>query len=358
MNLRYSIEDISNIIKAEAKNFGFCACGIAKALPVELPVANAYRRWIDNDGHASMDYLSRNVDKRLNPSLLMPGVKSIICVAMNYRPNRFLPDSEYQIAAYAYGKDYHDLMKTRLHEYSETIMQLLYSYHSQNNAQDSGLESTCFVDTKGVEMRCFCDTAPVLERYWAHKSGIGWIGKNHQLIVPNVGSMVFLGEIFINIPLNYDSIMPSQCGKCNACIKSCPTSTLLNAEVVGEVDANTHYGIEHKNKLSSDFMQSFFASFRCLSYQTIENRSALSNDAKTHLGNYIYGCDRCQLVCPHNNCQITTTENHLQPSSELMKMTRQQWHNLSIEDYQRLFKGSAVKRTKYEGLMRNISSHD
>ena len=175
MNSRYLTEKI----KAEAKGLGFFACGIAKAEAVDSDTADGYRRWIADGGHASMHYLADNIDKRLDPRLLMPGVKSIVCVALSYAPAKTIPADQYQIAYYAYGKDYHDVMKQKLH----------------------ALASACGITT----YRAFCDTAPVLERYWAQRAGLGWIGRNHQLIIPHAGSMFFLGELFVTDTLHYDS---------------------------------------------------------------------------------------------------------------------------------------------------------
>ena len=308
MNSRYLTEKI----KAEAKGLGFFACGIAKAEAVDSGTADGYRRWIADGGHASMHYLADNIDKRLDPRLLMPGVKSIVCVALSYAPAKTIPADQYQIAYYAYGKDYHDVMKQKLH----------------------ALASACGITT----YRAFCDTAPVLERYWAQRAGLGWIGRNHQLIIPHAGSMFFLGELFVTDALHYDSPTPNRCGRCHACLDACPTSSLIN---------NQSSVINH---------QSSFISNRCLSYLTIEHRgpipplSSIINNQSS-----IYGCDICQLACPWNRFAVPTTEPAFQPSDALLSMTKEKWHHLTEEQYRLLFKGSAVKRAKYEGLMRNIN---
>ena len=298
MNSRLSSEQI----KAEAKVLGFFACGIAKAAPVPASCADQFRRWLDAGGHADMDYMERNVEKRLDPTLLMPGVKSIVCVALNYAPGRKLPDGEPQIASYALGQDYHDIVKSRLHTLASRLGITAY--------------------------RAFCDTAPVLERYWAAQAGLGWLGRNHQLIIPHAGSMFFLGELFLDIELDYDKPMPSRCGTCNACIDACPTGALAP--------------------------DGTFCSSRCLSYLTIENRGGIPPEYAGKMGNTVYGCDRCQDACPHNRFATPTTEQQLRPKTELLQMKRADWQHLTVEQYRRLFKGSAVKRAKYEGLMRNI----
>ena len=295
----------SNDIKAEAYDLGFYACGIAKASPVDAATASRYREWVDCGSHGEMGYMQNNIDKRLDPRLLMPGVQSIVSVAMSYAPEQSLPQDSYQISVYALGRDYHDLMKERLHQLAARI--------------------------GATEYRAFCDTAPVLERYWAWRAGIGWIGRNHQLIIPGAGSMFFLGELFLTEPLDYDSTLPSRCGKCEACVRACPSGALSISDGVTSFDAR-----------------------RCLSYQTIEYRGALSAEVVKSMGNRIYGCDTCQQVCPHTRRGVPTTESALHPSEQLLSMTPSDWHTLTHEQYLALFRGSAVKRAKYEGLMRNI----
>ena len=314
MNSRYLTEKI----KAEAKGLGFFACGIAKAEAVDSDTADGYRRWIADGGHASMHYLADNIDKRLDPRLLMPGVKSIVCVALSYAPAKTIPADQYQIAYYAYGKDYHDVMKQKLH----------------------ALASACGITT----YRAFCDTAPVLERYWAQRAGLGWIGRNHQLIIPHAGSMFFLGELFVTDTLHYDSPTPNRCGRCHACLDACPTSSIINHQ---------SSIINHQSSIINH--QSSFISSRCHSYLTIEHRGPIPNSSFL-IPNSIYGCDICQLVCPWNRFAVPATESAFQPSDALLSMTKEQWHNLTEEQYRILFKGSAVKRAKYSGLMRNISA--
>lgn len=298
MSLRLSSEQV----KAEACALGFFACGIAKAGPVATDVAAGFTAWLSAGGHAGMDYMARNVDKRLDPRLLMPGVKSIVSVALNYAPARRMPDGELQFSAYALGRDYHDVVKSRLH------------------ALASRLGLTAY--------RAFCDTAPVLERYWAVQAGLGWVGRNRQLVIPCAGSMFFLGELFLDVELAYDSPVTPRCGTCRACLDACPTGALA----VGAP----------------------FCAGKCLSYQTIENRGDIPSDIAACMGDTVYGCDRCLDACPWNRFATPTDDPQLQPNEELLRMTRADWLGLTVEQYRRLFKGSAVKRAKYEGLMRNI----
>ena len=315
---------IASKIKAEAQRLGFFACGIAKAAPVEENVAEAYRKWLENGEEASMAYMTNYLEKRLNPALLVPGVRSIVSLAMNYAPAQQLPEGEYQLAAYALGQDYHDLMKQRLRELAVNIGAPTELFQKGKKPQSAD-------EKEETGWGVFCDTAPVLERYWAQKAGLGWVGRNHQLIIPHAGSMFFLGEVFLPFAVDvYDMPMQSRCGSCHRCIDACPTHTIIPDED--------------------------FHADRCLSYQLIENRGELSDEAKAAMGDTIYGCDRCQTACPWNRFATPNTEPALQPKPELLSMSKEAWHNLSVEDYRRLFKGSAVKRVKFDGLKRNIDA--
>ena len=287
-----------------------------------------------------MDYMANYTEKRLNPCLLVPGTKSIVSLAMNYAPAQTMPETEYQLAAYAYGQDYHDVMKAKLRQLAALIANKFEGESDSEVGENDG-DSTAITTPKTNktseepvgEIRVFVDTAPVLERYWAQRAGLGWIGKNHQLIIPRAGSMFFLGEIFLPYEFDsYDSPMPSRCGNCRRCIEACPTCAITD-----------EWG---------------FDSEKCLSYQLIENRGELSEQAKQSMGTTIYGCDRCQTACPWNKFAIPNTTPEFQPKSELLAMTKADWHNLTIDEYRALFKGSAVKRVKFDGLKRNISAKE
>ena len=305
--------ELSNEIKAEAKRLGFFACGIAKAGAVDANVVSLYRKWLSEGKNSGMSWLDNYSDMRFDPRLLMPGLKSIVCVAMNYCPAKSMSDEQYQRAAYAYGQDYHEVVKNRLHSLAKS-----FSFE---------------------HYRAFCDSAPVLERYWAVKAGIGWTGRNHQLIIPQGGSMFFLGELFLDIELEYDEPMKSWCGNCTRCVDACPTGAISFAKEYGT---------------TADLRTTDFDSNKCLSYQTIENRGEIPSDIAEKMGHTIYGCDCCQKCCPWNRLAVPNTIEEFQPSDQLLSMTRQDWKQLSEEQYRSLFKKSAVKRAKYEGLMRNI----
>ena len=336
MSSRYSRKEI----KVEAERLGFFACGIARAEPVDAETAAAVRGWISKGSQATMDYMANYTEKRLNPCLLVPGTKSIVSLAMNYAPAQTMPETEYQLAAYAYGQDYHDVMKAKLRQLAALIANKFEGESDSEVGENDG-DSTAITTPKTNktseepvgEIRVFVDTAPVLERYWAQRAGLGWIGKNHQLIIPRAGSMFFLGEIFLPYEFDsYDSPMPSRCGNCRRCIEACPTCAITD-----------EWG---------------FDSEKCLSYQLIENRGELSEQAKQSMGTTIYGCDRCQTACPWNKFAIPNTTPEFQPKSELLAMTKSDWHNLTIDEYRALFKGSAVKRVKFDGLKRNISAKE
>ncbi len=305
---------IVQTIKAEAQRLGFSACGIAKAEPVDSATAEAFTTWLNRGDCATMDYMRRNADKRLDPTLLMPGAKSVISLALNYYPTTLLSPDQYQFAYYAYGKDYHDVMRRMMLELCDSLKTLLSASES--------------------DFKPCCDTVPILDRYWAQKSGIGWIGKNTNLIIPKAGSYFFLGEIITTHALApYDTPLPSQCGTCTRCLDACPTHALRSPHSIN--------------------------ARRCLSFLTIESRQGYDGpptdaDLYSHNAPYIYGCDRCQQACPHNRYARPTQIEAFRPTPDFLAMTKEDWHTLSVETYRTLFKGTAVKRAKFEGLKRNV----
>ena len=296
------------LIQLEASRLGFSACGFAKAEPVSEEVANVLDYWTGRGAHADMLYMERNRHLRLDPTQLVPGCQTLIVVALNYYPKQLLPAEEYQIAYYAYGADYHRVVKDKLHQL------LMYM-------------KTLFPETEG---RAFCDTAPLLERYWAAKSGLGFIGLNRQLIIPGKGSYFFLGVLAVDIALKaVPHVPPSTCGNCKRCLMACPTGAL------------TLDGIDCR---------------RCLSYLTIEHRGPLPESMAKKLGRRIYGCDTCQQVCPHNRYAQPTGESAFDMSPEVSSLTTEEWKGMTLERYKELFQKSAIERAGYEGLMRNIAS--
>lgn len=297
-------------IREEALRLGFSACGFAKAEPVSGEMARVLDHWTGNGYHAGMQYMERNRHLRLDPTQLVPGCKTLIVVALNYYPKQLLPVEGYQIAYYAYGKDYHRVVKDKLGQLLAYIRTL----------------------EPGAEGRAFCDTAPLLERYWAVKAGLGFIGRNRQLIIPGKGSYFFLGVLAVDVEME-PSASPFisnvfSCGDCKRCLIACPTGAL------------TPDGIDCR---------------RCLSYLTIEHRGAIPEDVAQKLGRRIYGCDTCQRVCPHNRNAQSTEENAFDISPEVAQLTPEEWRQLTPERYKELFKHSAMERAGYEGLMRNIS---
>jgi epoxyqueuosine reductase len=299
----------SKDIKAQASRLGFVGCGLSRAEPVAEPFASHYRRWLELGYCADMDYMRRNIEMRLQPDLLMPGVRTIVSLAMNFMPKNRQP----AISLYAQGQDYHDVMKQRMRQLMEDMQ---------------------------LEGRCFVDTAPVLERYWAWKSGIGIITSNGGFIsVPGYGPTVFLGELFLTAEADhYDSPLPPPLprGGGEKSAQEKPPSSGGGLEG-GFCPALTPEGLDAR---------------RCVSYQTIEHRGPLPDSIR--LGSTFYGCDRCLRATPQFVEAKPTPEPAFQPSEALLQMTPDDWQSLTEEQYRALFKGSAVKRAKYDGLKRNI----
>lgn len=297
-------------IREEALRLGFSACGFAKAEPVSEEMAGVLDRWTENGYHADMQYMERNRHLRLDPTQLVPGCRTLIVVALNYYPKQLLPTEGYQIAYYAYGKDYHRVVKDKLNQLFAYIKTLI----------------------PDVEGRAFCDTAPLLERYWAMKAGLGFIGLNRQLIIPGKGSYFFLGVLAVDAEIGTPTLSIKEgvsCGSCKRCLIACPTGAL------------TLDGINCR---------------RCLSYLTIEHRGPIPEDMAQKLGRRIYGCDTCQRVCPHNKNAQSTEENSFEISPAVAQLTTEEWQQLTPERYKELFRHSAMERAGYEGLMRNLSS--
>ena len=298
----------SGWIVAEAERMGFDACGIAQATALEVESAHV-EQWLESDCEGEMGYLTRNKEKRYDPRLLVEGTKSIVTVLYNYYPKQRIGDSDkFKIAKYAYGADYHDVLKRKMRQLLEGI-----------EAQTGKLEGT----------RLFVDSAPVLDRAWAVRCGLGFIGKNTTLIHPKKGSFFFIGHLFLPIELEgTGKPLTNRCGRCTKCLDACPSGAL---EAPFHIDAR-----------------------KCISYLTIEYKGSLAGiDPKTFNG-WMYGCDICQDVCPYNRFALPNREPDFQPSEQLIAMHDEDWKSLSKEDFDVLFKHSAVQRAGYEGLKRNI----
>ncbi len=293
-------------IKEKAKKTGFDACGIAQVATADTE-ALFFDRWLKEGNHAGMAYMENHREIRLNPAGLVEGAKTVISVALNYYPEQKLPSEAPHIAYYAYGKDYHFVIKEMLDELWSAV----------TGQTDTGTA------------RFFTDSAPILERYWAWKAGLGWIGKNTNLIIPGKGSFFFLGEIVTSLEADhYDMPQKDRCGSCSRCLEACPTGALE--------------GPRHLNAR------------KCLSYLTIENRGEIPAEQAACLGNRLYGCDTCQEVCPWNRFARPTRIEAFRPAPALLSLRKEDLKGFSREEYNRIFAKSAVKRAKYEGLIRNI----
>jgi epoxyqueuosine reductase len=294
-------------IKTKAEELGFLMCAVAKAGFMDTEAKNL-ENWLNQNYHGDMSYMANHFDKRVDPTLLVRGAKSVISLGYNYfNPEQQQDESAPKISMYAYGRDYHKVVKKKiviLFDYIKTI------------AGD-------------IHGRAFVDSAPVLERDWARRSGNGWVGKNAMLIHPKKGSYFFLGEIILDLELEYDEPLNDYCGTCTKCIDACPTDAISPQGYI--VDGS-----------------------KCISYLTIELKSSIPDTFKSKMDGWMFGCDICQQVCPWNRFSTPHAEAQFLPKPELMSMTQEEWKDLSEPVYNQLFEGNAVKRTMYEGLMRNI----
>lgn len=296
----------SEEIKQYALSLGFDACGICRA--EDSGQEARYTEWLSEGCQAGMSYLEHNIDKRMNPQLLVEGAKSIISVALNYYPHSFQPDNVPQFAYYAYGEDYHDVVRNKLCRLFDFV-------------------KLRFPDVSG---RYFSDSAPVLERLWAARAGLGFTGKNTLLIIPRKGSFFFLGELIIDLELDYDSPVPQNCGKCRRCLDACPTKAIEKPHWVN--------------------------AGKCISYQTIENKGEISSEIIPLLSNNVYGCDICQKVCPWNKFSKPHTTLEFFPSDAFLSLDLEKLQTMNEETYREIFRKSAVKRAKFSGLKRNVTA--
>lgn len=297
----------TQIIKAIANDLGFDFCGISRAefLKEEAP---RLEKWLKSKAHGKMSYMENHFDKRLDPTELVPGAKSVVSLLYNYYPERDLEKKtpgHHKLAKYAYGKDYHFVIKDKLKSFMTLIREQIGE----------------------VDGRVFVDSAPVMERQWAARSGLGWIGKNTLLINKDQGSFFFIAELIIDLELEADGPIKDYCGTCTRCIDACPT------------DAITPYELDAS---------------QCISYLTIELKEALPENFKERMEGWAFGCDICQDVCPWNRFSKSHKEPEFSPNSELLELINNNWQDLTEEVFRSVFKGSAVKRTKFEGLKRNL----
>ena len=299
----------TQLIKAKAISLGFESVGIAKARFLEEEASNL-EQWLKSGYQGEMSYLANNFDKRLDPTKLVEGAKSVISLSYNYFPDeeKTQRDDSYKIARYAYGQDYHYVVKDKVKELLEYIRE----------------------EIGEVDGRAFTDSAPVMERAWAEQSGLGWRGKNSLLLQRNKGSYFFLAELIIDLDLEYDyPFSTDHCGTCTKCIDACPTNAIIDEKTV---DGS-----------------------KCISYFTIELKGAISNSLKDSFEDWMFGCDICQEVCPWNRFSKPHKESQFEPDSRLLNYDKSQWREITQEVFSEIFKKSAVKRTKFTGLIRNIS---
>ncbi|GAA4241600.1 MULTISPECIES: tRNA epoxyqueuosine(34) reductase QueG [Winogradskyella] len=296
----------STIIKAEAKRLGFLSCGISKAefLEAEAP---RLETWLNKNMNGEMRYMENHFDKRLDPTLLVEGSKSVVSLLLNYYPSETQTDDSYKLSKYAYGNDYHHVIKHKLKS-------LLYFIQDEIGE---------------VGGRAFVDSAPVLDKAWAAKSGLGWIGKHSNLLTQQVGSFYFIAELIIDLELEYDYATTDHCGTCTKCIDACPTEAITEPYVV---DGS-----------------------KCISYFTIELKENIPTEFKGKFDDWMFGCDICQDVCPWNRFSKPHNEPLFNPHPELLDMTKKDWEEITEDTFKKVFQKSAVKRTKFAGLERNIS---
>lgn len=299
--------DYTAIVKCEARLLGFDYCGISKTgfLEEEAP---RLENWLKGNMHGEMSYMANHFDMRLDPTKLVPGAKSVVSLLLNYYTDEKQKDeSAPKISKYAFGTDYHFVIKDKLKK-------LLFELNQKIG--------------KSVSGRVFVDSAPVMDKVWAKKSGLGWVGKNSNLINKNSGSFFFIAELILDLELIPDGPVGDYCGTCTRCIDACPTDAIVSPYVV---DGS-----------------------KCISYFTIELKGAIPETQKGKFENWAFGCDICQDVCPWNRFSKPNTESAFNPSAELLSMNKKEWEEITEEVFQNLFKNSAVKRTKYEGLKRNL----
>lgn len=297
--------DYSKMIKTEAKRIGFLSCGIAKAdfLEEEAPRLEA---WLTKNMHGEMGYMENHFDKRLDPTKLVEGSKSVVSLLLNYYPKEVQKQNTFKVSKYAYGTDYHFVIKDKL----KSLMNFIQEEIGEVNG------------------RVFVDSAPVLDKAWAAKSGLGWMGKHSNLLTKEVGSFYFIAELIIDLELEYDTPTTDHCGTCSACMDACPTQAIVEPYVV---DGS-----------------------KCISYFTIELKNEIPNEFQGQFDDWMFGCDVCQDVCPWNRFSKSHQEPLFNPHPKLLSNDKKEWQELTSNVFEEIFAKSAVKRTKFSGLKRNI----
>ena len=296
----------SQLIKSEAKRLGFISCGISKAQFLEEE-APRLENWLNKNMQGEMHYMENHFDKRLDPTKLVEDSKSVISLLLNYYPSQEQTANSYKLSKYAYGTDYHFVIKDKLKQLLHSIQEEIGEVHG----------------------RAFVDSAPVLDKAWAAKSGLGWIGKHSNLLTQQVGSFYFIAELIIDLELEYDLPTTDHCGTCTKCIDACPTQAIVEPYVV---DGS-----------------------KCISYFTIELKENIPSEFKGKFDDWMFGCDVCQDVCPWNRFSKSHNEPLFNPHPDLLSMTKKDWEETTEDVFKELFQKSAVKRTKFEGLKRNIN---
>lgn len=297
----------TDLIREEAQRLGFDFVGFARAEKLD-DEARKLEQWLRKGAHGQMAYMENHFDMRIDPTLLVPGAKTVICLSFNYHnPDKQTDPEAPKISQYAYGQDYHHVVKDKLKSLLATMNEQIGE----------------------VNGRCFVDSAPVLEREWARRAGLGWNGRHTLTIHPKKGSWFFLAEIICDLPLVYDDPVRDHCGTCRRCIDACPTQAI----------APEGY---------------FLDASKCISYLTIELRDAIPAEFEGKTDNWMFGCDVCQEVCPWNRFATRHAEPAFEPHPDLLDMTRRDWTELTEEVFGKVFRKSAVKRTKFVGLQRNI----
>ncbi len=305
-----SLNDIEKLIKSQAASLGFDACGFAAATPVDVEAVERYDRWIAQGRNGCMAWAANHRELRRDPSLLLDGAQTVISLALNYYPARFQPEGTLRVAYYAYGRDYHEVLREKLTELAHFIEQITH-----------------------CATRPCVDSAPIRERYWAQRAGLGFIGRNNCLIIPGKGSYFFLGEIVTTAQLPPDEPCMLSCGDCGRCIEACPSGALTGD---GAADAS-----------------------RCLSCLLIENHDEQLPDWVAQVvGDKVVGCDECQLCCPHNAHAVATTVADFAPADAVMSLTRDRIAQMSAGDFKRTFAHSAISRLRHKTLRRNADLSD